>query len=132
MKLPWLACSLLPTPMFSQQAQTPPGHLVQLPNGHKMFLECSGDPNATPIVILASGRGLGTAESWAQQQVDGLNSEWHNFQVDLASRRASTLSGGGWLRRLGGVEGARTICHFTTGSSGLAPIYVGCRTYQPN
>jgi pimeloyl-ACP methyl ester carboxylesterase len=36
-----------------------------------MFLECSGDPNAGPTVILATGRGLGTADSWAlvQQKV---------------------------------------------------------------
>jgi pimeloyl-ACP methyl ester carboxylesterase len=36
-----------------------------------MFLECSGDSNAVPTVILATGRGLGTAEAWAlvQQKV---------------------------------------------------------------
>lgn len=57
---------------FSQEGSnlqsSPPaptsGDLVQLPNGHKMFLECSGDPKAGPIVILANGRGLGTADSW--------------------------------------------------------------------
>jgi pimeloyl-ACP methyl ester carboxylesterase len=42
--------------------------LIQLPNGHRMFLECSGDPNAKPTVILANGRGLGTADSWALVQ----------------------------------------------------------------
>ena len=59
-----------PTPQSSPQAAAP-GDLVQLANGHKMFLECSGDPNAGPTVILATGRGLGTADSWAlvQQKV---------------------------------------------------------------
>jgi pimeloyl-ACP methyl ester carboxylesterase len=33
-----------------------------------MFLECSGDPNAAPTVILANGRGLGTADAWALVQ----------------------------------------------------------------
>ena len=42
--------------------------LIQLPNGHRMFLECSGDANAKPTVILANGRGLGTADSWALVQ----------------------------------------------------------------
>jgi pimeloyl-ACP methyl ester carboxylesterase len=48
-----------------------PGTLIQLPDGHKMFLSCSGDPNAQPTVILATGRGLGTANSWSlvQQKV---------------------------------------------------------------
>jgi pimeloyl-ACP methyl ester carboxylesterase len=46
------------------------GSLVQLSSGHRMFLECSGDSNA-PTVILANGRGLGTADAWAlvQQKV---------------------------------------------------------------
>lgn len=36
-----------------------------------MFLECSGNPNTEPTVILANGRGLGTADAWAlvQQKV---------------------------------------------------------------
>jgi pimeloyl-ACP methyl ester carboxylesterase len=42
--------------------------LFQLPNGHRMFLECSGDPNAEPSVILANGRGLGAADAWAKVQ----------------------------------------------------------------
>lgn len=57
-------------PQGSPQTGTA-GDLVQLPDGHKMFLECSGDPNVGPTVILANGRGLGTADSWAlvQQKV---------------------------------------------------------------
>jgi pimeloyl-ACP methyl ester carboxylesterase len=49
----------------------PPDGLVPLHDGHKMFLECSGDPNAAPTVILATGRGLGTASSWelVQQKI---------------------------------------------------------------
>lgn len=48
------------------------GNVIQLLNGHHMFLECSGEAIATPTVILANGRGLGTADSWArvQQNVD--------------------------------------------------------------
>jgi pimeloyl-ACP methyl ester carboxylesterase len=44
------------------------GRLIQLPNGHHMFIECSGDENAIPTVILASGRGLGAADAWAKVQ----------------------------------------------------------------
>ncbi|ADV80901.1 alpha/beta fold hydrolase [Terriglobus saanensis] len=42
--------------------------LVQLPTGQHMFLECSGDQDAVPTVILATGRGLGTADAWAKVQ----------------------------------------------------------------
>jgi pimeloyl-ACP methyl ester carboxylesterase len=60
----------------SQQESLPPanpssttsGSLVQLADGHKMFLQCSGDRNSGPTVILATGRGLGTAESWSLVQ----------------------------------------------------------------
>jgi len=75
-------CTIGPSPIVhacSQEGgntqQSPPqstsGDLVKLPNGHKMFFECSGNPNAIPTVILANGRGLGTADSWAlvQQKV---------------------------------------------------------------
>lgn len=51
----------------SSQGEVPSG-LVQLPDGHRMFFECSGDPNAAPTVILATGRGLGTADAWALVQ----------------------------------------------------------------
>ena len=70
-------CTMGTSPVHasSQQDSHPqaatPGTLIQLPDGHHMFLECSGDPNATPTVILATGRGLGTADSWSlvQQKV---------------------------------------------------------------
>jgi pimeloyl-ACP methyl ester carboxylesterase len=45
-----------------------PGRLVQLPNGQHMFLECSGNQDAVPTVILTTGRGLGTADAWAKVQ----------------------------------------------------------------
>jgi pimeloyl-ACP methyl ester carboxylesterase len=54
-------------PPASPQSETS-GSLVRLPNGHQMFLECSGEPNAAPTVILANGRGLGTADAWAPVQ----------------------------------------------------------------
>lgn len=72
-------CSLKDSPIVhacSQQATTPqapaqsnfPGRLVQLANGQHMFLECSGPANANPTVVLANGRGLGTADSWGRVQ----------------------------------------------------------------
>jgi pimeloyl-ACP methyl ester carboxylesterase len=75
-------CTIGPSPIVhasSQQESNPQaspqpgasGSLVPLPNGHRMFLECSGDPKTGPTVILANGRGLGTADAWAlvQQKV---------------------------------------------------------------
>lgn len=55
----------------SSPASQPSGALIQLSDGHHMFLECSGDQDAAPTVILANGRGLGAANSWAlvQQKV---------------------------------------------------------------
>jgi|GEM_PF-1696991 len=44
------------------------GKLVPLADGRHMFLECSGDPSAEPTVILANGKGLGTADAWAKVQ----------------------------------------------------------------
>jgi pimeloyl-ACP methyl ester carboxylesterase len=75
-------CALEPSPVVracSQEQSLPQGapesdtsgSLIRLPDGHRMFLECSGDPNTGPTVILANGRGLGTADAWAlvQQKV---------------------------------------------------------------
>jgi pimeloyl-ACP methyl ester carboxylesterase len=52
-------------------ARQPAESLVPLQNGRHMFLECSGPGESPPTVILANGRGLGTADSWAlvQQKV---------------------------------------------------------------
>jgi len=56
----------------SQKQSDPPtatsSSLIELPTGHRMFLECSGDPTVEPTVILANGRGLGTADAWALVQ----------------------------------------------------------------
>jgi pimeloyl-ACP methyl ester carboxylesterase len=48
------------------------GSIIRLPDGRHMFLECSGAANAKQTVILVTGRGLGTADSWlkVQQRVD--------------------------------------------------------------
>ncbi|MGC1784949.1 MAG: alpha/beta hydrolase [Acidobacteriaceae bacterium] len=62
------ACSRQESDLQSSPPTGTSGGLVQLPNGHKMFLECSGDPNAGPTVILATGRGLGAADAWALVQ----------------------------------------------------------------
>ena len=56
-------------PQPSPRSQ-PAGSLIQLQNGNHMFLECSGPSEATPTAILANGRGLGTADSWALVQQD--------------------------------------------------------------
>lgn len=61
------SCQETPTPQASFQAETSSG-LVHLSDGHRMFFECSGDPNAVPTVILTTGRGLGTADAWALVQ----------------------------------------------------------------
>ncbi len=72
-------CRLEPSPVVhacSQEKSHPEGspqseasgRLVQLPDGHRMFVECSGDSKAAPTVILANGRGLGTADAWAMVQ----------------------------------------------------------------
>ncbi len=42
--------------------------LVSIANGHKMFLECSGDPHGKPTVILATGAGLGSYQAWTHVQ----------------------------------------------------------------
>jgi pimeloyl-ACP methyl ester carboxylesterase len=46
----------------------PTGHLVPISQGHKMFLECTGESHGQPTVILATGRGLGTAQDWSAVQ----------------------------------------------------------------
>ena len=72
-------CTLGPTLIVrasSQQATHPPeasstqpsGNLIPLPDGHNIYLECTGLANATPTVILANGRGLGTADAWTLVQ----------------------------------------------------------------
>jgi pimeloyl-ACP methyl ester carboxylesterase len=65
------ACSQEGSNLQSSLITGAAGSLVQIPDGHKMFLECSGEANAGPTVILATGRGLGTVDSWAlvQQKV---------------------------------------------------------------
>jgi pimeloyl-ACP methyl ester carboxylesterase len=65
------ACSQEGSNLQSSPPTGTAGSLVQIPDGHKMFLDCSGEQNAGPTVILATGRGLGTADSWAlvQQKV---------------------------------------------------------------
>jgi hypothetical protein len=59
--------SVAPRPSATSQAT---GSLVQLKNGLHMFLECSGPSAESPTVILATGRGLGTADSWQLVQQD--------------------------------------------------------------
>jgi pimeloyl-ACP methyl ester carboxylesterase len=55
-----------------QAAQTsgpdPTGHLVPISQGHKMFLECTGESHGKPTVILATGRGLGASQDWSLVQ----------------------------------------------------------------
>jgi pimeloyl-ACP methyl ester carboxylesterase len=55
-----------------QAAQTsgpdPTGHLVPISQGHKMFIECTGESHGQPTVILATGRGLGSYKDWSLVQ----------------------------------------------------------------
>jgi pimeloyl-ACP methyl ester carboxylesterase len=44
------------------------GKLVPISHGHRMFLECTGEPHAEPTVILATGRGTGSYQGWALVQ----------------------------------------------------------------
>ncbi|HEY3989484.1 MAG TPA: alpha/beta fold hydrolase [Acidobacteriaceae bacterium] len=49
-----------------------PGRLVAISQGHyqghKMFLECTGESHQGPTVILATGRGIGSYQGWALVQ----------------------------------------------------------------
>ena len=62
-------CALEPA---LQAAQTsgpdPAGHLVPISQGHKMFLECTGESHGKPTVMLATGRGLGSYQDWSLVQ----------------------------------------------------------------
>jgi len=62
------ACSQEQSTLRASAQNETSGGLVQLPSGHHMFLECSGDQSAVPTVILANGRGLGAASDWAKVQ----------------------------------------------------------------
>ena len=44
------------------------GHLVPISQGHKMFIECTGESHGKPTVILATGRGLGSYQDWSLVQ----------------------------------------------------------------
>jgi pimeloyl-ACP methyl ester carboxylesterase len=44
------------------------GHLVPISQGHKMFLECTGESYGKPTVILATGRGFGSHKDWSLVQ----------------------------------------------------------------
>ena len=56
-----------PAPQSSSQTAAA-GNVIQLPDGHHIYLECSGDPAARQTVILANGKGLGTADAWVKVQ----------------------------------------------------------------
>ena len=62
-------CALKPE-AHAAQASGPgsTGHLVPISQGHKMFLECTGEPHGKPTVILATGRGLGSYQDWSLVQ----------------------------------------------------------------
>ena len=65
--------TLEPTPWATQaggpgSVQASTGHLVPISQGHKMFLECTGESQGKPIVILATGRGLGSYQNWTLVQ----------------------------------------------------------------
>jgi pimeloyl-ACP methyl ester carboxylesterase len=66
------ACSEVQTAAPNTAQQSADGGIIKLPDGHQMFLECSGAANAKQTVILVTGRGLGIADSWlkVQQRLD--------------------------------------------------------------
>ncbi len=55
-------------PQTGSSKYAPFGGLVPISNGHRMFLECTGESHATPTVILATGRGIGGYPGWALVQ----------------------------------------------------------------
>jgi pimeloyl-ACP methyl ester carboxylesterase len=58
-----------PGPQAAQASgQSSTGHLVPISQGHKMFLECTGESHGKPTVILATGRGLGSYQDWSLVQ----------------------------------------------------------------
>ena len=65
--------ALQPAPLRAQ-ASSPrsipasTGHLFPIAHGHKMFLECTGESHRKPIVVLATGRGLGSYQNWSLVQ----------------------------------------------------------------
>jgi pimeloyl-ACP methyl ester carboxylesterase len=62
------ACSEVQTADPNTAQQSSNGSIIKLPDGHQMFIECSGAENAEQTVILVTGRGLGTADSWLKVQ----------------------------------------------------------------
>ncbi len=62
------ACSQEQSVTQAPPPQQAPARLVQLPGGQHMFLECSGNQNAGSTVILATGRGRGTADACSKVQ----------------------------------------------------------------
>ncbi|WP_263355359.1 alpha/beta fold hydrolase [Acidicapsa acidisoli] len=62
-------CTKEPGPQTTQQSSSVPGgHLVSISQGHKMFIECTGESHGRPTVILATGRGLGSYQDWSLVQ----------------------------------------------------------------
>lgn len=62
-------CGPEPAPQTAQSiGPGSTGRVVPISQGHKMFLECSGESHGTPTVILATGRGLGSYRDWSPVQ----------------------------------------------------------------
>jgi pimeloyl-ACP methyl ester carboxylesterase len=59
-------CALAQAAQTSGPGST--GDLVPISQGHKMFLECTGESHGKPTVILATGRGLGAHQDWSLVQ----------------------------------------------------------------
>jgi len=52
----------------SQSNSVRTGKLLPISQGHKMFIECTGEAHGGPTVILATGRGIGSYRGWALVQ----------------------------------------------------------------
>jgi hypothetical protein len=63
-------CALKPAAQASGPGSIPgsTSRLIPISQGHKIFLECTGESNGKPTVILAPGRGLGSHQDWSLVQ----------------------------------------------------------------
>ncbi len=62
------ACAQTKAQSVVQETPAISGRLVTVSDGHKMFLECDGEGQSGPTVILATGRGIGSYQAWAPVQ----------------------------------------------------------------
>jgi pimeloyl-ACP methyl ester carboxylesterase len=62
------ACSQAEASQSAAGKFAPAGKSFPVSQGHKMFLECTGESHGGPTVILSTGRGIGSYQGWALVQ----------------------------------------------------------------